>query len=101
VVRPWAERPIWDRIGLQVRASEAAFAIGQTNRATAFLEVAIGALASREDRVRLGLLHERLAVVRRAAGGRAGAMTAARRAVDLVPREPSPARARVLATWRS
>jgi len=98
IVRPWAQRPVWDRIGLQVRAAEAAFAIGQTSRATAFLEVAIGALASREDRVRLGLLHERLAVVRRAAGDHAGAMTAAKRAVELVPREPSPALARVLAT---
>jgi DNA-binding CsgD family transcriptional regulator/tetratricopeptide (TPR) repeat protein len=98
MVRPWADRPIWDRVGLQVRASEAAFAIGQTARATAYLEVAIGALDSRNDRVRLGLLHERLAGVRRAAGDPAAAMTAARRAVDLVPREPTPARARVLAS---
>jgi DNA-binding CsgD family transcriptional regulator/tetratricopeptide (TPR) repeat protein len=97
VVRPWADRPVWDRIGLQVRASEAAFAVGRTSRATAYLEVAIGALDTRGDRVRLGLLHERLANVRRAAGDQVGAMTAARRAVDLVPREPTPARARVLA----
>ncbi|MEX1169318.1 MAG: AAA family ATPase [Chloroflexota bacterium] len=97
VVRPWADRPVWDRIGLQVRASEAAFAVGRTSRATAYLEVAIGALDARGDRVRLGLLHERLANVRRAAGDQVGAMTAARRAVELVPREPSPARARVLA----
>jgi DNA-binding CsgD family transcriptional regulator/tetratricopeptide (TPR) repeat protein len=99
VVRPWADRPIWDRVGLQVRASEAAFAIGQTARATAYLEVAIGALDSRTDRVRLGLLHERLAGVRRAAGDPDGAQAAARRAVDLVPAEPTPARARVLATY--
>ena len=98
VVRPWADRPIWDRVGLQVRASEAAFAVGQTARATAYLEVAIGALDTRGDRVRLGLLYERLAGVRRAAGDPAAAMTAARRAVDLVPGEPSPARARVLAS---
>jgi DNA-binding CsgD family transcriptional regulator/tetratricopeptide (TPR) repeat protein len=98
MVRPWADRPIWDRIGLQVRASEAAFSIGQTTRATAYLEVSIGALDTRGDRVRLGLLHERLAGVRRAAGDPAAAMTAARRAVDLVPREPTPARARVLAS---
>jgi DNA-binding CsgD family transcriptional regulator/tetratricopeptide (TPR) repeat protein len=97
VVRPWAERPVWDRVGLQVRASEAAFAVGRTARATAFLEVAIGALDSRGDRVRLGLLHERLANIRRAAGDVGGAMNAARRAVELVPRTPSPARARVLA----
>jgi DNA-binding CsgD family transcriptional regulator/tetratricopeptide (TPR) repeat protein len=97
LVRPWADRPVWDRIGLQVRAAEAAFAVGKTSRATAYLEVAIGALDTRGDRVRLGLLHERLANVRRAAGDPVGAMAAARRAVELVPREPTPARARVLA----
>jgi ATP/maltotriose-dependent transcriptional regulator MalT len=96
-VRPWALLPVWDRIGLQVRASEAAFAVGRTARATAYLELAIGALDTRGDRVRLGLLHERLANVRRAAGDPVGAMSAARRAVELVPREPTPARARVLA----
>ena len=97
VVRPWADHPVWDRIGLQVRAAEAAFAVGRTSRATAYLEVAIGALDTRGDRVRLGLLHERLANVRRAAGDPVGAMAAARRAVELVPNEPTPARARVLA----
>ncbi len=86
-----------DRVDLQVRASEAAFAVGQTSRATAFLESAIGGLDARRDRVRLGLLHERLAQIRRAAGDPAGAMHAARRAVELVPREPSPERATVLA----
>ena len=96
-VRPWADQPTWDRIDLQVRASEAAFAVGRTARATAYLEVAIGALDARGDRVRLGMLHERLANVRRAAGDPVGAMSAVRRAVELVPRDPSPARARVLA----
>ena len=67
------------------------------SRATAFLESAIGGLDGRRDRIRLGLLHERLAHVRRAAGDPAGAMLAARRAVELVPREPSPERATVLA----
>ena len=37
-----------DRVDLQVRASEAAFAIGRTARATAYLEAAIGALDARE-----------------------------------------------------
>ena len=86
-----------DIVDLQVRASEAAFAVGRTSRATAFLEAAIGGLDGRRDRVRLGLLHERLAHVRRAAGDPAGAMHAARRAVELVPREPSPERATVVA----
>ncbi len=89
---------ISDRVDLQVRASEAAFAVGQMSRATAYLESAIGGLDARRDRVPLGLLHERLAHIRRAAGDPAGAMLAARRAVELVPREPSPERATVLAT---
>ena len=89
--------PTSDRVELQVRASEAAFAVGRISRATAFLESAIGGLDARRDRVRLGLLHERLAQVRRAAGDPAGAMLAARRAVELVPRDPSPERATVLA----
>jgi DNA-binding CsgD family transcriptional regulator/tetratricopeptide (TPR) repeat protein len=86
-----------DRVELGVRASEAAFAVGRIPRATAFLEAAIGGLDARRDRIRLGLLHERLAQVRRAGGDAAGAMLAARRAVELVPREPSPERATVLA----
>jgi ATP/maltotriose-dependent transcriptional regulator MalT len=89
--------PALDRVDLQVRASEAAFAVGQMSRATAFLEAAIGGLDARRDRVRLGLLHERLAHIRRAAGDPAGAMHAARRAVELVPRDTSPERATVLA----
>ena len=89
--------PVSDLVDLQVRASEAAFSVGRTSRATAFLESAIGGLDGRRDRVRLGLLHERLAHIRRAAGDPAGAMLAARRAVELVPREPSPERATVVA----
>jgi ATP/maltotriose-dependent transcriptional regulator MalT len=89
--------PASDRVDLQVRAADAAFSVGRMSRATAFLESAIGGLDGRRDRVRLGLLHERLAHVRRAAGDPAGAMLAARRAVELVPREPSPERATVLA----
>ena len=84
-------------VDLQERASEAAFAVGRMSRATAYLESAIGGLDGRRDRIRLGLLHERLAHIRRAAGDPAGAMHAARRAVELVPREPSPERATVVA----
>ena len=89
--------PPSDLVDLGVRAAEAAFAVGRIPRATAFLEAAIARLDARRDRVRLGLLHERLAQVRRAGGDPAGAMLAARRAVELVPREPSPERATVLA----
>ncbi|HEY4190140.1 MAG TPA: LuxR C-terminal-related transcriptional regulator [Candidatus Limnocylindrales bacterium] len=86
-----------DLVELQERASEAAFAVGRMSRATAYLESAIGGLDGRRDRIRLGLLYERLAHIRRAAGDPAGAMHAARRAVELVPREPSPERATVVA----
>jgi DNA-binding CsgD family transcriptional regulator/tetratricopeptide (TPR) repeat protein len=86
-----------DLVDLQERASEAAFSVGRMSRATAYLESAIGGLDGRRDRVRLGLLHERMAHIRRAAGDPAGAMHAARRAVELVPREPSPERATVVA----
>jgi DNA-binding CsgD family transcriptional regulator/tetratricopeptide (TPR) repeat protein len=89
--------PPSDRVELQVRASEAAFAVGRIPRATAFLEAAIAGLDARRDRIQLGLLHERLAQVHRAGGDPAGAMLAARRAVELIPREPSPERATVLA----
>ena len=82
---------------LQIRAAEAAFAVGRGSRASAYLEAAIGALDVRRERVRLGLLYHRLAHIRRAAGDPDGAMQAARRAVELVPRETSPERATVLA----
>src|SRR4029079_15474532 len=89
--------PVIDLVDLQVRASDAAFAVGRTSRATAYLEAAIGGLDARTDRVRLGLLHERLAHIRRAAGDPAKAMVAPRRAVELVPNETTPERATVLA----
>jgi DNA-binding CsgD family transcriptional regulator/tetratricopeptide (TPR) repeat protein len=92
-----SDRPAADIADLQVRAAEAAYAIGRTARATAYLEAAAAGLDARRDRVRLGLLFERLSHVRRAAGDSAGAIIAARRAIDLVPREPSPERAKVLA----
>ena len=86
-----------DLLGLQVRAAEAAFAAGLPTRAAAFIDVSIGALDERADRVRLGLLLDRLARYRRAAGDHDGAVAAQRRAVALVPRGNTPERALVLA----
>ncbi len=86
------------RWALQVRAGEAAYAEGRLSRATAYFESSIGALDQRRDRLAAGRLSERLAQVRRAAGDPIGAIAAARRAVELVPREPSVDRATVLAT---
>ena len=82
---------------LKQQAAEAAFAAGRTSRAIAFAEAAMAGLDGRRDRVRLGLLHERLGHYRRAAGDTDGAMAARLRAVELVPREASPERATVLA----
>ena len=83
--------------GVKQRAAEAAFAAGRAPRAIAFAEAAIAGLDGRRDRVQLGLLHERLGHYRRAVGDAEGSMAARRRAVELVPREPSPERATVLA----
>ncbi len=91
------DRPTTDIAELQLRAAESAYAIGRTARATAYLEAAAAGLDARRDRIRLGLLFERLSHVRRAAGDSAGAIVAARRAIELIPREPSPERAKVLA----
>jgi DNA-binding CsgD family transcriptional regulator/tetratricopeptide (TPR) repeat protein len=87
-----------DATELKQQAAEAAFASGRANRATAFAEAAIAGLDGRRDRVRLGLLYERLGHYRRAAGDGDGAMAARRRAVELVPRDPTPERATVLAS---
>ena len=95
--RRGGDRSATDIADLQVSAAEAAYAIGRTARATAYLEAAAAGLDARRDRVRLGLLYERLSHVRRAAGDSGGAIIAARRAIELVPREPSPERAKVLA----
>jgi DNA-binding CsgD family transcriptional regulator/tetratricopeptide (TPR) repeat protein len=84
--------------GLQARAGEAAFASGRPLLAAAFAESAIARLDERRDRVRLSLLHERLGRYRRAAGDPDSALTAHRRAVELVPAEPSRERALVLAS---
>jgi tetratricopeptide (TPR) repeat protein len=92
---PEAEQSIAD---LQARAAEAAFAAGHATRAAAFVEAAVARLDARRDRLRLGLLHDRLGRYRRAAGDHDGAVAAHRRAAELVPREPTAERATVLAS---
>ena len=82
---------------LHVRAAEAAFAAGRTVRAVAYLDAAIATIDARRDRTRLGLIYDRLALFRRIAGDAEGSMAARRRAVDLVPSSPTPARAAVVA----
>ena len=78
------------------KAAEAAFAAGDSARATAYAEAAAAALDDPRERPALGLVMEALARYRRAGGDHDGALAALRRAVELVPPEPTPARARVL-----
>ena len=86
-----------DAAPLQVRAAEAAFAAGRSARALAYVESVIASLDERTDRLEVGLLHERLGRYRRSVGDLDGALSALRRAVSLVPSEPSVERATVLA----
>jgi DNA-binding CsgD family transcriptional regulator/tetratricopeptide (TPR) repeat protein len=90
-----ADRRMTQELG--VRAAEAAFAAGRATRAAAYLEAAIAAGDPRRDRVRLGLIHDRLGQFRRVAGDADGALGARRRAVELVPTGPTAARATVVA----
>jgi DNA-binding CsgD family transcriptional regulator/tetratricopeptide (TPR) repeat protein len=83
---------------LYVRAGEAAFAAGDPARASAYCEAAAALLDAPSERMALGLVMEQLGRYRRASGDHDGALAAYRRAVDLVPREPTAARARVLAS---
>ncbi len=78
------------------RAAEAAFSVGRTRRAVAYLESALGRLGGR-DRAEAGLLHERLGLYRRVDGDHAGGLEAQREAVRLLPAAASVDRARALA----
>jgi DNA-binding CsgD family transcriptional regulator/tetratricopeptide (TPR) repeat protein len=83
---------------LYVCAAEAAFAAGDPPRAVAYADAAAAALDEPRERSALGLVMEQLGRYRRACGDHEGSLAAYRRAVDLVPSEPTPARARVLAS---
>ena len=86
-----------DRLSdLYLRAAEAAFAAGEPARAAAYSEAAAAALDDPRERLSLGLAMEQLGRYRRAAGDHEGSLAAYRRAVELVPREPTVARVRVL-----
>ena len=83
---------------LYLRSAEAAFAAGDPARASAYAEAAAATLDDPRERPALGLAMEQLGGYRRASGDHDGALVAYRRAVELVPPEPSAARARVLAS---
>ncbi len=87
--------PLTDLYG---RAAEAAFAAGDPSRASAYSEAAAALLDAPSERLGLGLVMEQLGRYRRASGDHDGALTSYRRAVDLIPAEPTAARARALAS---
>jgi DNA-binding CsgD family transcriptional regulator/tetratricopeptide (TPR) repeat protein len=78
-------------------AAEAAYAAMRPTRAVAYAENAIAALGERSDRLARAVLEARLGRYRLATGDVAGATAALRRAVDVVPAEPTVDRARILA----
>jgi DNA-binding CsgD family transcriptional regulator/tetratricopeptide (TPR) repeat protein len=84
--------------GLMERAADAAFTAGRPARAIEYIEAVLRRLDARRDRRHAGVLHERLAQFKRAAGDSDGAVAAWIRAVELVPREASPERAMVVAS---
>jgi DNA-binding CsgD family transcriptional regulator/tetratricopeptide (TPR) repeat protein len=81
---------------LYVKAAEAAFAAGDPARASAYTEAAAAAMDDPHERLALGLVMDQLGRYRRASGDHEGSLAAYTRAVDLVPSEPTAARARVL-----
>jgi DNA-binding CsgD family transcriptional regulator/tetratricopeptide (TPR) repeat protein len=83
---------------LYTRAAEAAFASGDPARAASYAEAAAATLDDPHERPTLGLVMDQLGKYRRACGDQEGSLAAHRRAVELVPPEPTQARARVLAS---
>jgi len=84
-------------VALVKRAAEAAFAVGRTRRAVAYLESALGRVGP-DDRLEAGQLYERLGLYRRVDGDHVGGLEAHREAVRLIPTTPSLERARALAS---
>jgi DNA-binding CsgD family transcriptional regulator/tetratricopeptide (TPR) repeat protein len=83
---------------LYLRTGEAAFSAGEPARAAAYVEAAAAGLDDPRERPALGLVMEKLGHYRRAAGDHEGSLAAYKRAIELVPDEPTQARARVLAS---
>jgi DNA-binding CsgD family transcriptional regulator/tetratricopeptide (TPR) repeat protein len=86
-----------DRVELLTRAADAAAASGQVQRALALLTTALDLLDPTDDPVRAALLLMRLGGERWVAGDEPACLAAFEEAVRILPAEPSPERARVLA----
>jgi tetratricopeptide (TPR) repeat protein len=86
-----------DQIELLTRAADAAGASGRTQRALVLLTTALDQLDPTDDPVRAALLHMRLGGQRWGAGDEPACLAALEKAARILPPEPSPERARVLA----
>jgi DNA-binding CsgD family transcriptional regulator/tetratricopeptide (TPR) repeat protein len=93
-----SDEPVTRLADLYLRAAEAAFAAGDPVRAASYAEAAAAGLDDPRERLALGLVMDQLARYKRASGDHDGSLAAHRRAVELVPQEPTVARARVLAS---
>jgi len=96
IVRP--DEAVSRASDLYVRAAEAAFAAGDPVRAVSYAEAAAAGLDDPHERLALGLVMDQLGRYKRASGDHDGSLAAHRRALELVPPEPTRARARVLAS---
>ncbi|HXA59055.1 MAG TPA: AAA family ATPase [Streptosporangiaceae bacterium] len=93
-----AARSPLDRVTLLQRAAQAAYLIGEHDRAIALAEVALADTDAARDPLRTGVLLERLARYRWMAGDSARALTTIEQAVSALPAQPpSRERARALA----
>ncbi|MDX6434272.1 MAG: hypothetical protein QOE54_6638 [Streptosporangiaceae bacterium] len=92
-----AQSPL-DRVTLLQRAAQAAYLIGEHDRAIALVEVALADIDAARDPLRTGVLLERLARYRWMAGDSARALKTIEQAVSVLPAQPpSQERARALA----
>jgi DNA-binding CsgD family transcriptional regulator/tetratricopeptide (TPR) repeat protein len=89
---------LWTLSQLYERAALTSYLSGEAERAIAEVGRAIELADTRHERTRVGLMHERRGRYRWSAGHpHADTLRDFRTAVELVPDEPTPARARVLA----
>jgi tetratricopeptide (TPR) repeat protein len=88
-----------DRVELLTRAADAAGFAGRTQRALVLLTTALEELDPNHGPVRTALLHMRLGGQRWIVGDEPACLAALEEAVRILPAEPSPERARVLAAY--
>jgi DNA-binding CsgD family transcriptional regulator/tetratricopeptide (TPR) repeat protein len=88
-----------DRVELLTKTADAAGFAGRTQRALVLLTTALEELDPNDGPVRAALLHMRLGGLRWIAGDEPACLAALEEAVRILPAEPSPEQARVLAAY--